>query len=117
MKNTLSIKKKGTFKYLINKGKYLASKHIVVYYILNNRKINNFGICVSKKNGISVHRNKMKRWTREVYKEVEDSFKMNITLVIMFKKSTKLDDLDYYILKDEITSSLYKLGIIDEKNN
>lgn len=115
MKYTSSIKKKGTFKYLINKGKFSREKYLVVYLIRNNKPNNVLGICVSKKNGISVHRNKMKRWVREVYKEQEIRLKKGLTLVIMYKKDTIIENLDYYKVKQDLISAFEKLDIYEVK--
>jgi ribonuclease P protein component len=113
MKYTSSIKKKGTFKYLINKGKFSREKYLVVYFIRNNKPNNALGICVSKKNGISVHRNKMKRWIREIYKQEESKLKKGLTLVVMYKKDIKIDDIDYYKVKEDLLDTFKKLNIYE----
>lgn len=113
MKYTSTIKKKGTFKYLINKGKFASEKYLVVYLIRNNKPNNVLGICVSKKNGISVHRNKMKRWVREVYKYEEDRLKKGLTIVVMYKKDTVIENIDYYKIKNDLISAFNKLDIYE----
>ncbi|MDD2376600.1 MAG: ribonuclease P protein component [Clostridia bacterium] len=113
MKYTSSIKKKGTFRYLIKKGKFSREKYLVVYFIKNSKSTNVLGICVSKKNGISVHRNKMKRWIREIYKTEECKLKKGLTLVVMYRKETKIEDVDYYKLKDNIVKAFEKLNIYE----
>lgn len=113
MKYTSSIKKKGTFKYLINKGKFAREKYLVVYLIRNNKPNNVLGICVSKKNGISVHRNKMKRWIREIYKIEESKLKKGLTLVVMYRKETKIEDIDYYKVKENLSKAFEKLDIYE----
>ncbi len=113
MKYTSSIKKKGTFKYLISKGKYSREKYIVVYLTKNSKPNNVLGICVSKKNGISVHRNKMKRWIREIYKIEESNLQKGLTLVVMYKKDTKIEDIDYNKIKEDIINSFKKLDIYE----
>lgn len=115
MKYTSSIKKKGTFKYLINKGKFSREKYLVVYLIRNNKPNNVLGICVSKKNGISVHRNKMKRWIREIYKDQEIKLKKGLTLVVLYKKDTIIEKLDYYKVKEDIISAFEKLDVYEVK--
>lgn len=113
MKYTSSIKKKGTFKYLINKGRFSREKYLVVYLIKNNKPTNVLGICVSKKNGISVHRNKMKRWIREIYKTEESRLKKGLTLVIMYKKDTVINEIDYYKIKEDLINAFKKLDIYE----
>lgn len=116
MKYTVSIKKRGTFKYLINKGQFSRNNSLVVYFIKNNKNTNDLGICVSKKNGISVHRNKLKRWVREVYKEEEVKLKKGITIVVLYKKETKVDDLTYIQVKNELIQSFSKLNLYELNN-
>lgn len=113
MKYTSSIKKKGTFKYLINKGKFAGEKFLVVYLIRNNKPNNMLGICISKKNGMSVHRNKMKRWVREIYKDEESKMKKGLTFVIMYKKSTTIDKIDYYKVKEDLINAFKKLDVYE----
>lgn len=116
MKYTENIKNKGTFRYLLNKGKFYKGKFITIYYADSKRKKNLFGVCVSKQNGNAVCRNKMKRWVREVYKNEEFEIKKNITLVIMYKKSSTIEKLNFYIIEQEIINGLKDLKLY-EKNN
>lgn len=113
MKYTINIKKKGTFRYLINKGKYFNSKNLIVYFIENKKQTNTVGVCVSKKNGKSVHRNKMKRWVREVYKDEEKLLKKGLTIVFMYKKNIKIEDVDYYKIKEDIINAFKKLNLYE----
>lgn len=113
MKYTNSIKDKKVFRYLLNKGNISKKKYIVVYYVFSKFKKNMFGVCVSKKNGIAVHRNKMKRWAREVYKYEETKLKKYITVIIMFKKETKIDKIDYKIIENEMITSFQELNLYE----
>ena len=121
MKYTLRIKKNGTFRYILNKGNYKSGKYLSVHVIKNNSKkyldTNFFGICISKKNGNSVQRNKMKRWVREVYKNEENLLKKGFNIVILYKKSTKIENLDYSTIYEELTKCFKELDIYENKEN
>ncbi len=115
MKNTIMIKENIVFKKVLKNGKYMKGKYLNIHII--NSKINDFnnrlGICVSKKNGNSVQRNKLKRWIREIYKLEEDKLKKEILIVILMKKNINFSDVDFYKIKDDIISLFQKLEIYD----
>lgn len=119
MKYTVSIKSEYEYRRTLNAGKYASGKYITIYCLyIKNQKNNKFGICVSKKHGNSVIRNRLKRWAREAYLSVEDNLKHGIDLVILYKKGIKesIDnkDIDYFKIKDEVESLTKRLGVIND---
>lgn len=76
--------------------------------------VNYFGICVSKKNGNSVNRNKLKRWVREIYKNEEKSLKRNYNIVILFKKSCSFENVDYNKLSEDIKKCFMELKLYED---
>lgn len=105
MKFTLRIKKNKNIKYILKNGHYFKAKNLVVYIFENNKKTNfsNYlAICVNKKNGISVHRNKMKRWAREAYKYEEDKIKKGYNIVILYKSKVTIDQLNFFNVYEDI---------------
>lgn len=113
MHYTKVIKKRGSFRYLLNKGKSVRSNSISIYYSFINKTYNTFGVCVSKKNGNSISRNKLKRWVREVYKINEPFLKKGLNVVILVKKDITFKDVDFYILKEEIEMILRKENLYE----
>ena len=116
MKNTKIIKSNEIFRLVLKKGDFNVDKYLSTHVLKNSKKnynINYLGICVSKKNGNSVKRNKIKRWVREVYKQEEIKLKKNINIVILIKKTTKFEDLSYDIIKNEMISCFEKLGLYE----
>ena len=115
MQHTKMIKKKGTFKYLFNNGKSARGKNVSIYYIKQNKNINYLGICVSKKNGNSVSRNKLKRWVREVYRKNEKIITNGYTIFIVIKKEITMENTDYFMIKNDIETIMKNEGFY-EKN-
>ena len=118
MKYTLRIKKDKTFRYIFKKGNFSKGKHIVVHSCLtkasNDAFSNNFfAVCVSKKNGNSVQRNRLKRLAREIYKQEEEKLKHGLNIVIMFKKETNSKEVNFYTIKDDIIQCFEELDLYE----
>ena len=115
MKFTLRIKKGKTFKYILRKGSYNSGKYLITHVCKTkyDNNINFFGVCVSKKNGNSVQRNKLKRWVREVYKIEEEKLKKGYNIVFLYKKTTTINNLNFNLIKDDIIKSLEELNIYE----
>ena len=84
MRYTKSLKGSINFKRVLKQGKYVSGKNIAVYIKKNNLNCeNNLGICVSKKHGNSVTRNRLKRWVREAYYFFENEIIKGNNIVIL----------------------------------
>ena len=110
---TKSLKERYSFKYMLKRSKYISSENITVYFLKdkNNDEENFLGICVSKKHGNSVVRNRLKRWAREAYKEVENSISKGYKLIVLYKKGVDIDKIDFHVIKNEIIYCFNQAGI------
>ena len=110
---TKSLKGRYSFKYMLKKSKYISSKNITVYY-LKDRKYteeNFLGICVSKKHGNSVVRNKLKRWVREAYKEIEIKLNKGYKIIVLYRKNISVVCVDFHAIKEELYNCLKETEI------
>ena len=91
LKKTDIIKKNYEFKYFFKKGNYFSG-HLIEVFVFNSKYYKNkLGVVVSKKVGGSVTRNRLKRFIREAYTNVEDSICVNCNLLIVWKKNVNPD--------------------------
>ena len=74
---------------------------------------NFFAVCVSKKNGNSVIRNKLKRWVREAYKQEELNLKLGYNIIILYKRTTKVGEINFHIIHEDIVNCFRKLDIYE----
>ena len=82
---TRSLQKNFQFRYVYNRGKSLANKHLVMYVIKNNKnaETNRLGISVSKKVGKSVVRSRVTRLIKESYRLTENEIKSGYDIVVI----------------------------------
>lgn len=102
------IKKGFEFRRVLRKGRWTTKEHITLYVIENKFKFNRFGVCVAKKNGNSVRRNKLKRWAREAFKNAlkEINIKNSYDIVLMYKKETTVNKTSYLKVFTQVKESL-----------
>ena len=118
MKYTLRIKQDKAFRYIFRKGNFSKGKYIVVHSCETKNSddpesLNFFAVCVSKKNGNSVQRNRLKRLARETYKQEESKLKHGQNIVIMFKKEKIGKEIDFFTIKDDIIKCFEELDLYE----
>lgn len=89
MNFTQSLKKNYQFRYVYNRGKSQANRHMVLYVIKNSKNINRLGISVSKKVGKSVIRSRTTRLIKESYRLNELNVKKGYDIVIIARVNIK----------------------------
>ena len=123
MKYTLKIKDSRVFRYVFRKGSYAKGKYVVLHTCLTKfsenlqNNMNFFAVCVSKKNGNSVQRNRLKRLAREIYRNEKKKLKKGYNYIIMYKKDIKGKDINFYDIKEDIINCLKELDLYEENNN
>ena len=116
MKFTLRLKKNKVFRYVLKKGKYSRyGKYLTLHYTKNkvNACLNFFGVCVSKKNGNSVCRNKLKRWAREAYKFEESKLKKGVNIIFLYKKNVTIIDTDFECIYNDFCACAKEINLYE----
>ena len=110
MKYTNSLKGSVNFKRVLKQGIYTSSNNITMYVkkTLTQENKNLLGICVSKKHGNSVIRNKLKRWAKEAYYTYENRIDKNYAIIILYKKEIDINNLSFNVVKDEMRDLFIK---------
>lgn len=79
------IKKNSQFNLLFSKGKKAFSPTLILLYLPNTK--NEVGICVSKKHGNAVKRNRIKRLIREALRKTLQNVKLPQSMVFIAKQA------------------------------
>lgn len=113
MKKINTIKKYQEYKELFEIRNYVRNDIFTIYFRENNYSYTRIGLLVSKKNGIAVIRNKIKRQVRSIIDNHID-YKINKDMIIVI--SPKYDVENYEYNNNSLCSLLNKiLGEINEK--
>lgn len=112
MKKLNIIKKQEEINNVIQKGKFIKNKYYCLYYIYNETKYYRFCICVSKKLGNAVIRNKNKRQVKDIIDKSNFTFSNKLDYVIILRN--ELNNISFEDKKKYLLEILCKLE--GEKN-
>ncbi len=105
------LKKQKDFSLVFNKGKKVYSNSLTLIYLKSEEL--KFGICVSKKHGKAVLRNRIKRLIRAAFK----SFLKNINesyYIVILPKVNKDNNYDYNVFIKDIKYLLNKGNLLSD---
>ena len=114
LKKTEIIKKNYEFKYFFKKGKYFSGKLVEVFIFNNKLDKNRLGVVVSKKVGSSVTRNRLKRYIRAAYTDIEGKIENNCNLLVIWKKSIEPKKANFWEVRADLINIFSKSGNMKE---
>ena len=109
MRFTSSLKKNHEFRRLYNKGKSAVSRCAVVYCRRNGTAVNRLGVTVSTKIGNAVHRNRVRRRLKEIYRLNEEKLAPGHDIVIVARVQSRY--VEYRELESAVVALFKKLNI------
>ena len=80
--------KNDQFRHVYEKGKSRADRHAVMIICPNGLNMNRLGISVSKKNGNSVVRHRLKRILKEAYRSIEGELRTGYDIVLIARNAS-----------------------------
>lgn len=102
------LKKKKDFSRVFKEGKKINGKFVYIKIFPNNLLESRFGIIISKKViKKAVLRNRLKRQTRFILKNILPKIKTNIDCIVFFLSYPE----DFNLIKEDIEKSFLKLRI------
>ena len=109
MQFSSSLKLNHIFRRLYRKGQSAANGYLVLYCHKNGSRQNRIGLTVSAKLAHAVHRNRLRRQLREIYRLHEAQFARGYDIVVVAR--TRAIGADYAALERAYLSLAAKLGV------
>ncbi len=101
MKKAYRVKKNDEFQEVFKKGRSYANRQFVVYFLKKPGQTHfRIGISVSKKLGKAVVRNRIKRYIRQSFLELEDYLKQEYDYIIIARKPAA--EMDFFEVKKSL---------------
>lgn len=114
MKKAYRIKKNEEFQYTFKAGKSFANRQLVIYYAEKPEQEHfRIGLSVGKKIGNAVTRNRIKRYLRQAFQELDADIKNQYDIVIIARQPTK--NMDFHEIKKSLSHLLYKQHLLKNK--
>ena len=107
MKKINIIKESYEINSIIKNGSMVKNKYFYIYKDTNNKDNHRFAICVSKKIGNAVRRNKIKRQIKDIIDKSNLVFKYNNDYVIIIRN--EINNIDYHIIKENLINLISKV--------
>ena len=108
------IKENAEFQKVLKAGKWFGAECVVIYVLPNNKELNRIGVAVGKKAGKSVVRNRLKRLIREAYRLNEEQIEKGLDIVIVWRSSTNIDNVNFDIVQKSLLKCLDKANLINK---
>lgn len=110
MKFTDSLKHNYEFRRVYARGKSAASGTVVVYCRRNGCKENRLGVTAGGKIGNAVHRNRVRRRLKEIYRLNEERFRRGFDIVLVAR--VKSNFASFSQIEEDVLALAEELGLI-----
>ncbi|WP_106495688.1 ribonuclease P protein component [Lentibacillus sp. Marseille-P4043] len=115
MKKAFRIKDNKEFQHVFKKGKSFANRQLVIYYLQKPDQGHfRIGLSVGKKIGNAVTRNRIKRYLRQAFHELDKKVYTNYDIVIIARQPTK--EMDFHHIKKSLVHLLSKERLLKKYN-
>ncbi len=102
------IRKKKEFSELYKRGRCARGKYFNLIYLPNNLGYSRMAVVASKKVGNAVHRNKIRRRVRELFRRNKDLLKYSLDILLIARREIRFTT--WPVLRDEYIAAVQAVG-------
>lgn len=114
MKKEYRVKDNNDFQTIFKRGKSFANRQLVIYYMKKKDQEHfRVGLSVGKKIGNAVLRNRIKRYLRQAFHELEKDIDSSLDIIIIARQPTK--DMSFFEVKKSLTHLLSKERLLKRR--
>ncbi|MFS0673792.1 ribonuclease P protein component [Ornithinibacillus sp. 179-J 7C1 HS] len=114
MKKEYRVKDNNDFQTIFKRGKSFANRQLVIYYMKKKDQEHfRVGLSVGKKVGNAVLRNRIKRYLRQAFHELEKDIDSSLDIIIIARQPTK--DMNFFEVKKSLTHLLSKERLLKRR--
>jgi len=111
MKKAFRVKDNKEFQAIFKKGKSFANRQLVLYYRRKSGQAHfRVGLSVGKKIGNAVVRNRIKRYLRQSFHELEQDIRSEYDIIIIARQPT--NNMDFKEVKSSLIHLLSREGLL-----
>jgi|SRR5690625_821970 len=111
MKKEFRIKDNKEFQHIFQQGKSFANRQLVIYFAEElDQDHFRIGLSVGKKIGNAVTRNRIKRYLRQSFQELEEKILPTLNIVIIARQPTK--EMNYFEIKKSLLHLLSRQHLL-----
>ena len=103
----LRICKTAEFKKILQQGKKISTKSLMIYYLPNRLDYSRLGISISKSAGGAVARNLRKRWIREVFRTSPFIRGRGFDILVLMRNG--FNEIDFQSIQEQFKGAMEKL--------
>lgn len=113
MRTLKRLKKNKDFQVVFKKGRSFANRQFVVYVLKQEgQSFSRLGLSVSKKMGNAVMRNHIKRFIKEIFRDLSDKLEPGIDYIIISRRPVRT--MTYQQMQNSLIHVLRKTGLMTE---
>lgn len=116
MRTLKRLRKNEEFQVVFKKGKSVANRQFVVYVLKRpEQSYSRLGLSVSKKMGNAVMRNHIKRFIKEIFRDLSDRLEPGNDYIIISRRPVRT--MSYQEMQGSLVHVLKKAGVIVERED